>query len=278
MPKISLAQWSLQKSLFSGQINALDFPEIAREKYEISAVEYVNQFYSDQKGNASYWQKLKARCDQAGVQSLLIMVDDEGDLGNPDEQQRIKAVENHLKWIEAAKILGCHSIRVNAFGTGEKEEVIESLKEGLSSLAKFGAQEEISVLIENHGLLSSDASVMVQIIQEVNNPFLGTLPDFGNWCLSAKWGSTRLNNCQKIYDRYRGVQELLPFAKGVSAKSYDFSEERAQEIIDYHKMLRIVKESGYQGHIGIEYEGENLSEDEGIRATKQLIEKIWLQL
>jgi L-ribulose-5-phosphate 3-epimerase len=277
-PEISLAQWSLNRAFFANELDVNDFAKIASDSYGIKAVEYVNQFYTDFSQDEQFWLNMKARADNAGVKSLLIMVDDEGDLGNTNDQERKKSVENHYKWIHAAKLLGCHSIRVNAFGAGNKTDVKTALVDGMGKLSEYSAQEGINVLIENHGLYSSDAKWIVDIIKEVDNPYFGTLPDFGNWCLNAKWGSTQQNKCSEVYDRYRGVAELLPFAKSVSAKSYNFNEEGEDTVIDYHRMLQIVKDSGYNGYIGIEYEGEELSEPAGIRTTKALIEKAWSNL
>jgi sugar phosphate isomerase/epimerase len=277
-PKISLAQWSLHRALEQGAIQAVDFAGIAKNTYGIDAVEYVNQFYTDHAKDERFWQEMEKRADDAGVKSLLIMVDNEGDLGNPIDLERKTAVENHYKWIDAAKILGCHSIRVNAFGQGNRSEIRAALISGLGMLAEYGAQANINVIIENHGLHTSDAPFMVEIIKKVNSPFLGTLPDFGNWCLDTQWGSTQDNRCTNVFDRYRGVADFLPFAKGVSAKSYAFDAAGNETIIDYPKMLRLVKDSSFEGHIGVEFEGEHMAEPDGIRATKALIEKVWADL
>ncbi|MBT8294434.1 MAG: sugar phosphate isomerase/epimerase, partial [Eudoraea sp.] len=258
--------------------NAIDFPEIAKNAYGINAVEYVNAFYKENGENEKFWGQLKRKAKEAGVKSLLIMVDDEGELGNPDDKERMQAIENHYKWINAAKILGCHSIRVNAFGQGNKITLKNTLVDGLGRLSDYGAKENINVLIENHGLHTSDAKFITSIIKEVNHPNLGTLPDFGNWCLNAKWGSTQNDKCTEMYDPYEGVTEFLPFAKGVSAKSYNFDGNGNETFLDYGRLLKIVKDSGFKGFIGIEYEGEKLSEPEGIKATKALIEKVWLNL
>ncbi|WP_149276180.1 sugar phosphate isomerase/epimerase family protein [Pareuzebyella sediminis] len=276
--KISLAQWSFHRALEKGEMNASDFAHIAKQNFGVHAVEYVNQFYTEKANNEKYWAEMKKRADDEEVTSLLIMVDEEGDLGSPDPLERIKSVENHYKWIHAAKILGCHSIRVNAFGEGDRASLKTSLIDGLGRLASYGAKENINILIENHGLHTSDAKFVVSIIEQVGNPYLGTLPDFGNWCLATKWGSTQNNTCSQVYDRYQGVSEFLPFAKGVSAKSYDFDLNGNETIINYHKMLKIVKDSGFNGYIGIEYEGEAISEPEGIWATKKLIEKVWNEI
>ena len=279
VPKISLAQWSLHRSLQKGEIQAIDFATIAKDTYGIDAVEYVNQFYVDMAASAKFWAQMKERADSAGVQNQLIMVDNEGDLGNPGEIARNTAVRNHFKWIHAAKILGCHSIRVNAFGKGSLEELEPALVDGLGQLAEYGAKEEINVLIENHGLHTSNASFITEIIKKVDNPYLGTLPDFGNWCLTAEWGSTDANkNCTDIYPPAKAIAEFLPYAKGVSAKTYDFDNDGGQALIDYPKLMQLVKDSGFESYIGIEYEGENLSEHEGIIATKALIEKVWMNL
>lgn len=277
--KISLAQWSLHKALEKGEIKAVDFAQIAKKSYDISAVEYVNQFYVDMATSSKFWSQMKQRADSEGVESLLIMVDNEGELGYPGDSERKTAVENHYKWIDAAKILGCHSIRVNAFGKGTKRELHAALIDGLGSLAEYGAKQNINVLVENHGLHTSDGKFIVSVLQQVDNPFLGTLPDFGNWCLTAEWGSTEESkNCEKIYPHEEGVTDFLPFAKGVSAKAYNFDSQGNETYLDYPKLLKLVKDSEFNGHIGIEYEGENMSEPDGIRATKGLLERVWQEL
>jgi sugar phosphate isomerase/epimerase len=277
--KISLAQWSLHRALEKGEIKAVEFAKIAKNTYGIDAVEYVNQFYVDHAMDEKYWGGLKVRAKDEGVKNILIMVDNEGELGNPNEVERKTAVDNHFKWIDAAKILGCHSIRVNAFGKGTKRELHAALIDGLGNLAAYGAKENINVLVENHGLHTSDGKFVISVLQQVNSPYLGTLPDFGNWCQSAEWGSTEPSkNCGDVYPHSDGVADFLPFAKGVSAKTYDFDAAGNETSLDYPTLLKLVKESGFDGHIGIEYEGVGMSEPEGIKATKRLIERVWKTL
>jgi len=275
--KLSLAQWSLHRQFVDGNLNPIEFASIAIYTYGINAVEYVNQFYTDSGKDEKFWINMKKRADNVGVRSLLIMVDDEGDLGVANDKERKVAVENHYKWVNAAKILGCHSIRVNAFGEPEKTAFRTAIIDSMGHLCEYAARENINIIIENHGLHSADGKLISGIVKQVNKPNLGTFPDFGNWCLSAKWGSTQ-GDCSEVYDRYKGVAEFLPFAKAVSAKSYNFNARGEDTKIDYYKMLKIVKDSGYSGYIGIEYEGEILSEHEGILATKALIEKVWKSL
>ncbi|MFY8037123.1 MAG: sugar phosphate isomerase/epimerase family protein [Cyclobacteriaceae bacterium] len=274
--KISLAQWSIHRALEQGTLRAEDFAAIAKNDFGISAVEYVNSFYKGHASDTAFWHRMKAKADSLEVKSLLIMVDNEGDLGNPKEEERVTAVANHHKWVDAAKILGCHSIRINAFGDGTKEEVKAAMIASLRALGTYAATKNINVLIENHGLYSADGKWVAEVITTVNLPNVGTLPDFGNWCTAAKWGSTEPSKqCQEAYDRYQGVSDMLPFAKGVSAKSYQFDADGNEKIIDYPRMLQLVRDAGYDGYIGVEYEGDLLSESEGIKATKNLLEKSW---
>ncbi|MFS4491416.1 sugar phosphate isomerase/epimerase family protein [Maribacter sp. 2308TA10-17] len=276
MPKISLAQWSLNRAFFAKTLDPVNFASIAKNDYGISAVEYVNQFYADNATDEKFWNEMAVRASDEGVQSLIMMVDEEEKLGDLDTDKRKKAVEDHYKWVNAAKILGCHSVRVNAFGEGSPDELEASLLDGIGRLTEYAAKEEIHIIIENHGLHTSNASFMTGIIKAVDNPYLGTLPDFGNWCLNAEWGSTETaKNCTNIYPPDEGLKEFLPYAKGVSAKSYAFDANGNETVIEYPKLLGIVKNSDFDGHIGIEFEGENMSEPQGIKATKALIERIW---
>ena len=198
-PKLSLAQWSLHRALFDGSLKAWDFPRITSEQFGIRAVEYVNQFYKDHRDQPGYWQDFKAMTDNLGVQNLLIMVDDEGQLGAPASDARRQAVENHLRWAGVAAQLGCHSIRVNAFGTGDRESLRGALVDGLGMLSEKAGDLGVGVLIENHGYHTSDGAYITSIIHEVGHPGLGTLPDFGNWCLNKEWGSTMGGTCEANY-------------------------------------------------------------------------------
>lgn len=274
--KISLAQWSLHRSFRDGTLDAVDFASIAMDKYQIDALEFVNGLYPGKATDEKFWGKMNGRSKDAGVENLVLMVDDEGDLGSASEKERLQSVENHYKWVNAAKLLGCPTMRVNAFGDSDREIYRIAIMDAMSRLADYAAKLNVNIVIENHGLFSSDAALIAGIIKEVNRPNFGAFPDFGNWCLSAKWGTTQ-GDCDKIYDRYQGVSELLPYAKAVSAKSYNFNEKGEDTKINYFKMMKIVKESDYDGYIGIEYEGMEKSEHEGILITKELMKKAWNQ-
>jgi L-ribulose-5-phosphate 3-epimerase len=263
---ISLAEWSLHRTLRAkgGKMTNLDFPAVAKNDYGISAVEYVNQFFKDKARDEKYLAELKKRCGDHGVKSVLIMCDGEGNLGDADAAKRQKAVENHHKWVEAAKFLGCHSIRVNAYSTGSYEEQLDRAADGLRKLGEYGDKYDINVIVENHGGLSSNGEWLVAVMKKADHKRVGTLPDFGNFRLDKG----------KEYDRYKGVKEMMPFAKGVSAKSHDFDDKGEETKTDYRKMIAIVLDAGYRGYVGIEYEGGKLSEPEGIKATKKLLEAV----
>jgi len=265
--KLSLAEWSLHRTLRAGRLDNRDFARTAKEDFGIDAIEYVNQFWKDKATDKAYVAELKKRADDLGVKTLLIMCDGEGALGDSDDARRTKAVENHYRWVEAAKALGCHSIRVNAQSNTRlpEEEQQKLVADGLRRLCEFAAPHGINVIVENHGGLSSHGRWLAGVMKLVNLPNCGTLPDFGNFRLGDG----------KEYDRYQGVDELMPYAKAVSAKSHDFDEEGNEIHTDYFRMMDIVvNKHGYHGYVGIEYEGSRLSEPEGILATKRLLERV----
>ncbi len=266
--KISLAQWSLHRALRNKELDNLDFAKTARFDFGIGAVEYVNQFFKDRARDRTYLGEMLKRARDNGIENRLIMCDGEGALGDPDEAKRLQAVENHYKWIEAAKFLGCKMIRVNAQSRGDYDEQMKLAADGLRKLTEFGAKAKIAVVVENHGGLSSNGQWLAGVMKMVNHPMCGTLPDFGNFRVSK----------DEEYDRYKGVAELMPYAKAVSAKSHDF-DERGEEIhTDYHKMMKIVLDAKYNSFVGIEYEGASMSERDGIRATKRLLERVHQEL
>ncbi len=272
--KISLAQWSLHKALFAGEIDNLDFPRIARERYSIGAVEFVNAFFKDKPTDREYLKDLRGRAKDHGVKCLLIMCDGLGRLGDPSDAERTKAVENHKPWLDAASALGCHSIRVNAASEGEYDEQLRLAADGLRRLAELGHAQGLNVIVENHGGLSSNGAWLAAVMQRVDHPRCGTLPDFGNFCLD--W--SRKDDPAAWYDRYTGTKELMPYARAVSAKSYDFDDAGNETTIDYRRMLTIVKDAGYKGYVGIEYEGSRLSEHEGVLATQTLLGRLIAEL
>jgi sugar phosphate isomerase/epimerase len=268
--RLSLAQWSFHKSLLSKEISHLEFIDKAAQ-LGFEGVEYVSTFFKDKVKDTLFLDSMNHLASQHNLRQILIMVDIEKDLANPVEHEREQAVEEHYKWIDAAKYLVCHAIRVNLFGNGTPEEISFAAVKSLRQLCDYAAPKDIWILVENHGGLSSDGTWLVNTIQRTESTHCGTLPDFDNFCLrrvnGARWGAP----CEEEYDRYKGVAELLPFAKALSAKSYDFDEEGFETTIDYPKMMSIVKESGYTGYIGVEFEGDRLSEEEGILATKLLL-------
>ena len=267
--EISLAQWSLHNALNKKEISNLDFAPMAKNEFGISAVEYVNGFFKDKAKDQFYLKQMNTIAADNGVKNVLVMIDGEGHLGATNTGERMKAIENHYKWVEAAKTLGCHSIRVNAAGKGTAAEVQKAAIDGLTSLSTFAEDYDMNIIVENHGGYSSDGNWLNGVISAVNLHNCGTLPDFGNFCIEKQKG-----NCVDEYDRYQGLKDLIPFAKGVSAKSHDFDAEGNEIHTDFRKMLTIVKESNFSGYIGVEYEGSKLSEIEGIKATKRLLEKV----
>ena len=266
---MSLAEWSYHRALQGGQMQHLDFPAKARE-HGLLGCEYVNTFFKDKATDFKYLGELTQRCDDNGVKSLLIMIDGEGELAAKDTAERAQAVENHFRWIAAGAFLGCHSIRVNSAGgsADERDEAAARAADSLAHLGRYADGYGLNVIVENHGGISSDGGWLAGVMRRADNPRVGTLPDFGNFTIAPG----------QVYDRYKGVEELMPFAKAVSAKSYDFDAAGNETTIDFARMLKIVLAAGYHSYLGIEYEGERLSEPEGVEATKALLVRLREQL
>lgn len=267
--KVSLAEWSFHKTLFANEMTNLQFPVVARE-LGFGGVEYVNQFFKDKAKDEKYLAELKKITKNENVDNVLIMCDGEGMLGHPEKEERIKTVENHERWVDAAAYLGCHSIRVNAASRGTYDEQMKYAADGLHMLCEYGDSKNINVIVENHGGLSSNADWLVGVMKLVNHKRVGTLPDFGNFVINRETGEE--------YDRYKGVELLMPYAKGVSAKSWAFDADGNETKMDFYRLMKIVKDSGYSGYVDVEYEGSELSERDGVIATKNLLEKVFAQL
>jgi len=267
--QISLAQWSLHKLLFANEITTNDFSREARDM-GFEAIEYVNSFFKDKAEDQEYLSGLNTRAADHGITQLLIMCDGEGALGDADPKARMTAVNNHHKWVRTANKLGCHSIRVNAASSGEYKEQQKLAADGLRRLTEYAEPFGINVIVENHGGLSSNGQWLAGVMKEVDHEMCGTLPDFGNFCMD--W--SRSGEEDAWYDRYKGVGELMPYAKAVSAKSHEFDDAGEETGTDYRKMMRVVLDSGYRGWVGVEYEGAKHSPREGIKLTKALLERV----
>ncbi|MBC8767415.1 sugar phosphate isomerase/epimerase [Arenibacter sp. BSSL-BM3] len=278
--KLSLAQWSMHKMVREDGVDPYTFAEKAK-KWGFTGLEYVSGLYYKEleaanfskEAMAAFVEKSNAESKKHGMQNVLIMIDGQGDLATTDAKKRKEAVENHYKWVDAAAAMGCHAIRVNLSGSKVPNEWVASSVDGLTQLATYAKGKNIEVLVENHGGLSSNAVMLAEVMTKVNMENCGTLPDFGNFCIERT-----KDGCAEEYDIYKGISELMPHALAVSAKSYDFDAEGNETKLDYPRILKIVKDAGYTGYIGVEYEGSRLSEEEGILATRDLLIKAGKEL
>ncbi|MGF1559117.1 MAG: sugar phosphate isomerase/epimerase family protein [Flavobacteriaceae bacterium] len=279
--KLSLAQWSIHKMIREGGVDPYTFAEKAKN-WGFQGLEYVSQLYNPELSDADYSPeamaafvaKSNAEAKKHGLENVLIMIDGQGNLAVNDVAERNETVEKHKKWVDAAAAMGCHAIRVNLFGSMVPEEWIPSAVDGLTKLCTYAKTKNINVLVENHGGLSSNGALHAEVMKKVSMDNCGTLPDFGNFCITRNADYS----CKEEYDKYNGVAELMPYAKAVSAKSNDFNADGSAIGIDYNKMLKMVKDAGYKGFIGVEYEGSILDEEAGIKATKDLMLKVAKEL
>ncbi|MEZ4971597.1 MAG: sugar phosphate isomerase/epimerase family protein [Flavobacteriaceae bacterium] len=278
--KLSLAQWSIHKMVREDGVDPYTFAEKAKN-WGFTGLEYVSALYYkeleaanfSEEAMAAFVEKCNAESKKHGMQNVLIMIDGQGDLATADDKKRKEAVENHYKWVDAAAKMGCHAIRVNLSGSKVPEEWVASSVDGLTQLATYAKGKNIEVLVENHGGLSSNGAMLAEVMTKVNMDNCGTLPDFGNFCIERT-----KDGCAQEYDIYKGIAELMPHALAVSAKSNDFDAEGNEIKLDYPRILKIVKDAGYTGYIGVEYEGSVLSEEQGIIATRDLLIKAGKEL
>jgi len=263
--RISLAEWSLHRAIQNGSMSNLDFPRVAREDFGIEGLEFVNQLWDEH--TPAYVSELKRNTASTGTTPVLIMVDREGSMGHIDRAQRMEAADNHKKWVDIAAELGCHSIRTNMYPGEEQpateaeiDQFIDHCVESFTVLCEYAAKAGINVIIENHGGVSSDPDVVVGLMNRANLSNLGTLPDFGNF--------------PDEIDLYDAVEKMMPYAKGVSLKCYDFTPDLEETRMDLDRLMKIVADAGYNNWVGIEYEGERLGEYDGIRAAKQYLDRL----
>ena len=278
--KISLAQWSINKMIREDKVSPYEFASIA-SNWGFEGLEYVSQLYPDvtksddpEAAIKIFIQKNNELSAKFGLKNILIMVDEEGNLATQNENERLTAIENHKKWINAAAAMGCHSIRINLFGETDPELWKSYSKLSLIALSEYALPLNVNIIVENHGYLSSNAALLMALMNEVNMKNCGTLPDFGNFCLKRENNELWDAPCVESYDNYKGVAEMMPKAFAVSAKSYDFDGEGNETTLDYQRLISIVKSNGYDQFIGIEYEGSRLNEEEGILATRDLLLKL----
>ena len=281
--KLSLAQWSLHKNIKYGDMDPYEFAQVAKS-FNFSGIEYVTALYDnvmkvrdgDMSKAITFWaRKNKKLAEINDIKNVLIMIDEIEGLAEENKSRRLKAVDNHKMWIDAAEIMGCESVRLNLYGSSNADKWKDLSIKSLSELGSYAKNSGVNVIVENHGRISSDIPKLMDVIYGVNMDNVGTLPDFGNFCIADEgYGSVFDGSCETVYDFYKGVEEMMPKAFAVSAKSNDFDENGDEKTIDYMRMMKIVKSFGYTGYVGVEYEGNRLSEEEGIKATRDLLIKI----
>lgn len=288
--KLALSQFSLAGQFWTKQLDPLDFPKKTIATFGIAGLDYCSMFFADKAKDTTFLNELKKRALDNNCYNLRIMIDGEGVLGDLNKDVRTKAVENHYKWIDAAVTLGCPMIRVNVEGDGDPGEVSKAAIESLNALIDYGKKSNIDVIVENHIGISCNGAWLANVMKEMNNPHCGTLADFGNFCINRTKPPTNdiagylQTKCLEEYDRYKGITELMPYAKGIHAKTHVFDANGNDTETDFAKMFKIIKDLGFKGWCSIEYEGglikmytkdaKYLDDDAGVLATKKLIEKV----
>jgi sugar phosphate isomerase/epimerase len=290
--KLALSQFSLASQFWTKQLDPLDFPQKTVSTLGIKGMDYCSMFFADKAKDSNWLRELKKRSSDAGAYNLRIMVDlaGAGALGDLSDTIRLKAVEAHYPWIDAAAELGCPMIRVNVEGEGNPDDVAKAAVNSLGRLIEYGSKSHVDVIVENHIGISCNAAWLAGVMKQVNSSHCGTLADFGNFCVNRTKPEAQTidaymkTKCLEEYDRYKGISELMPYAKGVHAKTHLFDADGNDKETDFSKMFRIIKESGFNGWVSVEYEGgvikmykkddQYLDDYAGVLATKKLIEKV----
>jgi sugar phosphate isomerase/epimerase len=274
-PKLVLAQWTFNKDLFAGKMTTIDFVNKAAEM-GFDGVEFVSQFIKDKVNDDAYLAELKLASETAGIKNTMISVDvSEAKLGSSDPDERDIATAKHKEWIVAASKLNCPTIRVNAHGDGSADEMMSAMFNSVKELANFGKSYNVGVTIENHGQYSSDGKWLSQLIGKLVPYGVGSVADFDNWCIEREGGKLWGTPCIKEYDRYLGMKELLPTARSVSVKAFDFDEQGNAIKTDFKRMFQLIKEAQYDEYLAIEFEGHDMDPIEGIRKTLELVDQCW---
>ena len=294
--ELALQIYSFAPLIFKNQLDILDYPKLIKEKYNINGAEYWSIAFMGKEKNKNFLKDLNNRTEDQGVKNLIILVDnidlatmENGpSLASTIKAERDEAINYHKQWIDTASEIGCHSIRVNLRSEEpDSKKILDNSSESISKLIEYSKSQEIGIVVENHGGITGDADWLVGLMENINDSYVGTLPDFGSYNFCIKRGDLNLedieSDCENQYDKYIGVQKLLPYAKGVSAKSHEFKLNGEEKSTDYKKMMQIISNSAYEGFITIEYEGavmnmfgnkgNYLDTHEGVEATRKLISK-----
>lgn len=272
--KYSLAQWSFNRELFAGEMNTVDFVYAAGEM-GFDGVEYVSQFFQDKVTDKAYLDTLNAAANAAGVKNIMIQVDNIGHLGASDPEQRTKAIIAAKKWVDAASYLGCDMMRVNAHGDGTPEQIKAQSIQAIAEVADYANSKGVQIIIENHGAISNNGAWLADLVSQLADKKVASLADFHNWCIERENGELWGAPCIQEYDYYQGFTELMPTAKAVSVKAFEFDAQGNETTMDFVKFFKIMKAASYNGYLGIEYEGSDLASRDGIFKTKALAQQSW---
>ncbi len=286
--KLALAHWSYHKAIFGGSRSDYDWfiktlhsdPDgvllgemdprdivVKARAHGLDAVTYANQLFFGHANDQPYLAELKRRADGEGINSLLINCDELGKLGDADPVKRAQAVDNHVRWLEAAAFLGCHSIRANPYADGSYLEQMQRVSEGLYTLCTHADAMGLNILVENHGESSNNGAWLAMVVESVNHPRLGVLADFGNWFMGG-WN----NDPPRWYDRYQGLRDIAPYTRAVSAKAHAFDAQGQETETDFTEALWLLLAAGFRGYVSAEYEGDQWPEEEGVTATIRLLQ------
>ena len=231
----------LEKDLSKEDIDKKNFAEKSKD-LGFTGLEYVNQLYDDVMKSEDKSSSIKnfilknnQLASDNGMDNVLIMIDEEGDLAGEDEEKRLKSIDNHKLWIDTAAEMNCTSVRLNLYGSKDIETWKALSIESLTKLGEHAKGTGLNVIVENHGRITSNVPELMNVCKCVNMDNVGTLPDLGSFCMADEgYGSVFNGTCETVYDFYKGVEEMMPKAFAVSAKGGDKWEDILHKYILYN--------------------------------------------
>ena len=252
--RLAVASWPFRKEVISSSNEYRDnsvpgmdlriFAAGVRQKFGVPGVEPLSSHFPST--DDRYLKQFREGIEKAGVSVINIPVDNSDSYFDPDPTGRKRAVENGIKWLNIAVVLGSPSIRTSMPGVKNAAPDVDRAAASLQELVRHAEEKNIVVNLENDDLQSEDAFFVIKVIEKVNNPWLHALPDF---CNSMMSGNAEFN--------YSAVSTMFKHAYSIChVKDSEVGDNGRVFQIDLEKTFDILKASSYRGFCSMEFEGQ----------------------
>ena len=240
--KLSLVGYSLRKYFNeknpANRITLFDFIDYCAD-HGVSAAELTGYYFPKPVTN-EYLFKLKRYLHLRGISiSGTSLGNNFAQPKGPKLDEQVDAVK---KWVDVAAIIGAPYVRVFSGSTKgmpleeEQKNCIASLEE----CAEYAGTKGIFLGLENDAGITPDAKSVLELVAGVKSPWFGLNLDLGNFHTA---------------DVYGDVAKCAPYAINVHVKAE--VREKGKNIgepADIGRMVKILRDAGYQGYLALEYE------------------------